>query len=107
MGLFKSGLQFILILGAGFFAKVGSHGQGERIHVFIKPLSFLFPESVCIKIDVDIKSGDGSAEHLPVFAVDRTPPCIQFDEALMKTVAHAAPVFTLHPLDIEGSSEYQ
>ena len=72
-----------------------------------KSFAFLFPETVSVKIDVDIKSGDGSTEHLPVFAVDGSSLCIQFDKALVKTVAHTAPVFALYPLDIKGPSEYQ
>src|SRR4030095_6372745 len=79
----------------------------KRINILLETFSVFLAKAISHKINVDIKSGKRSAQHLSVFAVDSAAAGIHFFYSLMKAVAHASPVTALHLLNIESSAEDQ
>ncbi len=74
--------------------------------MLFEDLPFLFYETFRFEIHTDVESGNGGAEHLAIFTIDGAAFGIEGLYTLVKTVAHAAPVRTLEPLDIKGAPEH-
>src|SRR6187431_1262737 len=79
----------------------------KRINILFETFSVFLTKPIGHKIDVNIKGGKRSTQHLPVFAIDGAAACIYFFNSLVKAVAHASPVTALHLLNIESSAEDQ
>lgn len=99
-------LQFFLIGRYGLVAKQRGQTKRKGIEVLRKTLPILLPQTIRAKVDVDIEIRYGSAQHAAVFAVDRTPFSIHFNELLVQAVTEAPPVGALNALDIERLTQH-
>ena len=73
----------------------------QRIQVFFESFAIFFAQTLGAKIHIYIKVGDGCAEHIAVFAVNRSSLSTQLDVFLMEAIAQPFPVPALDMLDIE------
>src|SRR6185436_17804673 len=70
-------------------------------------LSVFLTKTIGHKINVNIKGGKRSTEHLSIFAIYSSATGIYFLNSLVKAIAHAAPVTSLHLLNVESSAKDQ
>src|SRR6188472_482869 len=105
--LFIRCLQFCFVSRRSFVMEIICEGFGEGINIFFETFSVFLTKAIGHKINVDVKGGKRSAQHLSVFAIDSSAAGIYFFNSLMKAVAHASPITALHLLNIESSAEDQ
>ena len=82
-------------------------GKGKRMHLLIKAFPFFLTKAIGLHVHINIKNGDGGAEHLAIFTEDAATLCSKGDKSPVEAVAHTAPVISLETLYVDCSPEYE